>query len=175
MGCQESETKVRSHPSFEEGWKNSSLREFDGPLSLEERRICKTLPEIQGASCAPGRKRQRRRRYGAVFTVHGASASQRAAATFLDTISVNYMNQTQTCRQFWHAGNKIDRKLGSLQDAPSAGELRDSQSTSGSSLCLFGSHTFVPLSWMCKKHGSAESEIISLDAGLRVGGLPALQ
>ena len=43
----------------------------------------------------------------------------------------------------------------------------------------FGSRTFVPISWMCKKqtsvsHSSKESEIISLDAGLRLDGLPAL-
>ena len=43
----------------------------------------------------------------------------------------------------------------------------------------FGSHTFVPISWMCKKqtavsHSSTESEIISLDAGLRLDGFPAL-
>ena len=45
-------------------------------------------------------------------------------------------------------------------------------------LCIFGSHTFVPISWMCKKqtsvsHSSTESEIISLDAGLRLDGIPA--
>ena len=45
--------------------------------------------------------------------------------------------------------------------------------------CVFGSHTFVPISWMCKKqtsvsHSSTESEIISLDTGLRLDGLPAL-
>ena len=39
---------------------------------------------------------------------------------------------------------------------------------------------FVPVSWMCKKqtavsHSSAESEIISLDARLRLDGLPALE
>ena len=39
---------------------------------------------------------------------------------------------------------------------------------------------FVPISWMCKKqtivsHSSAESEIISLDTGLRLDGLPALE
>ena len=43
----------------------------------------------------------------------------------------------------------------------------------------FGGHTFVPISWMCKKqtsvsHSSKESEIISLDAGLRLDGIPAL-
>ena len=45
--------------------------------------------------------------------------------------------------------------------------------------CVFGSHTFVPTSWTCKKqasvsHSSTESEIISLDAGLRSDGIPAL-
>ena len=43
----------------------------------------------------------------------------------------------------------------------------------------FGSHTFVPISWMCKKqtsvsHSSSEAEVISLDAGLRMDGIPAL-
>ena len=36
-----------------------------------------------------------------------------------------------------------------------------------------------PISWMCKKqtsvsHSSTESEIISLDAGMRLDGIPAL-
>ena len=57
--------------------------------------------------------------------------------------------------------------------------LRTQKSTSGGTLCIFGSHTFVPISWMCKKqtsvlHRSTESEIISLDAGLRLDGIPAL-
>ena len=43
----------------------------------------------------------------------------------------------------------------------------------------FRNHTFVPISWMCKKqtsvsHSSTESEIISLDAGLRLDGTPVL-
>ena len=47
-------------------------------------------------------------------------------------------------------------------------------------MCIFGSHTFVPISWMCKKqtaasHSSTESEIIFLDTGLRLDGLPALE
>ena len=46
-------------------------------------------------------------------------------------------------------------------------------------MCIFQSHTFVPISWMCKKqtsvsHSSTESEIISLNAGLRLDGIPAL-
>ena len=45
---------------------------------------------------------------------------------------------------------------------------------------FFGSHTFVPISWMCKKqtavsHSSTESEIISLDTGLKLDGLLALE
>ena len=61
-----------------------------------------------------------------------------------------------------------------------ARHLEDLKSTSGGTLCVFGSHTFVPISWMCKKqtsvsHSSTESEIISLDTGLRLDGLPALE
>ena len=46
-------------------------------------------------------------------------------------------------------------------------------------MCVFGSHTFVPISWMCKKqtsvsHASTEAEIIPLDAGLRLDGITAL-
>ena len=46
-------------------------------------------------------------------------------------------------------------------------------------LCILGGHTFVPIGWMCKKqtsvsHSSTETEIISLDAGLRMDGIPAL-
>ena len=67
-----------------------------------------------------------------------------------------------------------------FQDSDFAGDLEDSKSTSGGTLCVYGSHTFVPRSWMCKKqtavsHNSTESEIISLDTGLRLDGLPALE
>ena len=70
--------------------------------------------------------------------------------------------------------------LGLFQDSDFAGDLEESKSTSGGTLCVFGSHTFVPISWMCKKqtavsHSSTESEIISLDTGLRLDGLPALE
>ena len=63
-------------------------------------------------------------------------------------------------------------RLGLFRDSEIAGDLEDSKSSSGGVLCIFGSRTFVPVSWMCKKqtavsHSSTESEIISLDAGLR--------
>ena len=66
-----------------------------------------------------------------------------------------------------------------LEDSEFAGDLEDSKSTSGGTLCIFGSRTFVPVSGLCKKqtavsHSSTESEIISLDAGLRLDGIPAL-
>ena len=54
--------------------------------------------------------------------------------------------------------------LGLFQDSDFVGDLEDSKSTSGRTLCVSGSHTFVPISWMCKKqtsvsHSSTESEI----------------
>ena len=44
---------------------------------------------------------------------------------------------------------------------------------------MLGSRTFVPISWRSKEqtsvsHSSTESEIISLEAGLRLDGIPAL-
>ena len=66
-----------------------------------------------------------------------------------------------------------------FSEASFAGGLRDSKSTSGGVLCLVGPNTFVPISWLCKKqgavsHSTAEAEVISLDAGVRMVGLPAL-
>ena len=54
-----------------------------------------------------------------------------------------------------------------------AGDLEHSKSTSGGALCIFGSRTFVPRNWICKKqtsvsHSSTKTEIISLVAGLRM-------
>ena len=69
--------------------------------------------------------------------------------------------------------------MGFFQDSDFAGDLEDSKLTSGRVLCICGNRTFVPISWMCKKqtsvsYSSTESEIISLDAGLRMDGLLAL-
>ena len=70
-------------------------------------------------------------------------------------------------------------RLRLFQDFDFVGDLEDSRSTSGGTLCFFGSHTFVPISCMFQKqtsvsHNSTESEIVSLDAGLHMDGLPAL-
>ena len=93
---------------------------------------------------------------------------------------ISYIHHTSEYKQYCHVGNTAKQcTLGLFQDSDFAGDLEDSTSTSGGTLCIFGSHTFVPISWMCKKqtsvsHSSTESEIISLDAGLRMNGIPAL-
>ena len=94
---------------------------------------------------------------------------------------ISYIHHTCEYKQYCHVGNTAKQcRLGLFQDSDFAGDLADSKSTSGGTLCIFGNHTFVPISWMCKKqtavsHSSTESEIISLDAGLRLDGLPALE
>ena len=94
---------------------------------------------------------------------------------------ISYIHHTSEYKQYCHVGNTAKQcRLGLFQDSDFAGDLEDSKSTSGGTLCIFGSHTFFPISWMCKKqtsvsHSSTESEIISLDTGLRLDGLPALE
>ena len=94
---------------------------------------------------------------------------------------ISYIHHTSDYRQYCHVGNTAQHcRVGLFQDSDSAGDIEDSKSTSGVVLCIFGSRTFVPVSWMCKKrssvsHSSTESEIISLDAGLRMCGLRALE
>ena len=93
---------------------------------------------------------------------------------------ISYIHHTCEYKQYCHVGNTAKQcRLGLFQDSDFPGYLEDSKSTSGGTLCIFGSHTIVPISWMCKKqtsvsHISTESEIISLDAGLRLDGIPAL-
>ena len=89
---------------------------------------------------------------------------------------ISCIHHTCEYKQYCHVGNNAKHcRLGLFQDFDFAGELEESKSTSGGTFCIFGSHTFVPISWMCKEHrlqfrtGSTESEIISMDAGLRMG------
>ena len=92
---------------------------------------------------------------------------------------ISYIHHTCEYKQYCYVGNTVEHcRLGLFQDFDFAGDLEDSKSTSGGTLCVFGSHTFVPISWMCKKQtsvsqSSTESEIISLNAGLRLDGIPA--
>ena len=96
-------------------------------------------------------------------------------------VFISYIHHTCEYRPYCHVGNTAKQcRMGVFQDSDFAGDLEDSKSTSGGTFFIFGSHTFVPISWMCKKqtavsHSSTESEIISLDAGLRLDELPALE
>ena len=69
-------------------------------------------------------------------------------------------------------------RFGFFKESDFAGVLEDSKSTSDAILYIFGSHTFVPISWMCKKptsvsRCSTEAVVISLDTDLRMDGIPA--
>ena len=93
---------------------------------------------------------------------------------------ISCIHHTREFRQYCYVGNTAQQcRLGLFQDSDFAGDQEDSKSTSGGVLCVFGSHTFVQTSWMCKKqisvsHSSTAAEIISFDAGLRMFGIPAL-
>ena len=93
---------------------------------------------------------------------------------------ISQIHRTCEYKHYCHVGNAAKQcRLGLFQDSDFVGDLEDSKPTSGGTFCISGSHTFVPISWMCKKqtavsHSSTESEIISLDAGLRIDGIPAL-
>ena len=94
---------------------------------------------------------------------------------------ISYIHHTCEYRQYCHVGNIAKQcRLGLFQDSDFAGRswgLKNLHQVG--TLCIFGSRTLVPISWMCKKqtsvsHNSTESEIIFLGAGLRLNGKPAL-
>ena len=60
---------------------------------------------------------------------------------------ISYIHHTCEYKQYCHVGNTAKRcRLGLFQNSDFAGYLEDSNSTSGGTLCIFGSHTFVPIS-----------------------------
>ena len=93
---------------------------------------------------------------------------------------ISYIHHTSECRQYRYVGNTIQQcRIGLFQDSDFVGDLEDSESTSGGLLCIFGNQKIVPISWMCKKqtsvsYSSTEAKFISLDAGLRMDGIPAV-
>ena len=93
---------------------------------------------------------------------------------------ISYIHHTSEFKQYLCVGDTAQQgRTGLFQDSEFAGDLENSKSTSGGFLCIFGSPTFVPRSWMCNKqtsvsHNSTEAELVSLDAGLRMDGIPAL-
>ena len=65
---------------------------------------------------------------------------------------ISYIHHTCEYKQYCHVGNTAKQcRLGLFQDSDFPEDLEDSKSTSGGTFCVFGSHTFVPISWMCKK------------------------
>ena len=94
---------------------------------------------------------------------------------------ISYIHHASEYRQCCHVGNIAEQCREKLfQDSDFAGHLEDSKSTSGGTFCVSGSRTFVTICCVCKKqtaasHSWTESEIISLDTGLRFDGLPALE
>ena len=73
---------------------------------------------------------------------------------------ISYIHYTSEYKQYCHVGNTGKQcRLGLFQDSDFAGDLEGSKSTSGGTLCVFGSHTFVPISWMCKKQTSFFAQI----------------
>ena len=91
---------------------------------------------------------------------------------------ISYIHHTCEYKQYRHVGNTGKQcRLGPLQDSDFAGDLEDSKSTSGGVLCIFGSHTLVPISWMCKKqtsvsHSSMEAENHFFGCRIAVGWYP---
>ena len=108
---------------------------------------------------------------------HKVDQSLRQTSSTFDLI---HLFHDEWIQAICHGGYTAQHcRLGLFQDSDFAGDLEVSKSTSGGTLCTFGSHTFVPVSWVCKKqtcvsHSSTEPQIISLDAGLRMDGIPAL-
>ena len=90
---------------------------------------------------------------------------------------ISCIHHTCEYKQYCHVGNTAKQcGLGLFQDSVFAGDLGGFKIHLWGTLCGFGSHTFVPISWMCKKqtavsHSSTESEIISLDVKLRMDGM----
>ena len=93
---------------------------------------------------------------------------------------ISYIHPTCDYKRYCHLGNTAKQcTLGLFQDSDFAGDLWGFKFYNRWNIMNFGSHAFVPVSWMCKKQiavsdSSTESETIALDAGLRMDGLRAL-
>ena len=61
---------------------------------------------------------------------------------------ISFIHHTCDYKQYCHVGNTANQcRLGLFQGSDFAGDLEDSKSTSGGTLCICGSHPFVPISW----------------------------
>ena len=85
---------------------------------------------------------------------------------------ISYIHYRSEFKQYCRVENTEQQcRLGLFQVSDVARDLEDCKSTSGRMLCIFGRHTFVPISWMCKKQTSVSH---SSTEGLRMDGIPAL-
>ena len=118
------------------------------------RRMCTNLLEMSYSS-----------RNGRPYTM----VSQQTCTSDLAHL-ISYIHRTSEYKQYSHVGNTAQQwRLELFQDSDFAGNLFDSNSTSGEH-CVFGSLPFVT----CVSRSSIEAKIMSLDAGLRIDGIPAL-
>ena len=86
VGCEESEIKVRSHTSREEGWKKVHFANLMDLCHLKNAELATHLQKYWSEFCSGKDNVKDAERCRAEFTEQGASASQMAAAKFLDTI-----------------------------------------------------------------------------------------
>ena len=83
---------------------------------------------------------------------------------------ISYIHHTCEYKQYCYVGNTVKQcRLALFQDSDFAGDLEDSNSTSGGTLCVFGSHTFVRISWKCKKQTSQQNPKSSLWTLVEIG------
>ena len=92
----------------------------------------------------------------------------------------SYIHHACEYKQYCYVGNTAKQcRLGLFQDSHFAGDLEDSKSDSGGTLCVFwksyiDSNKLDVYETNTVSRSSTESEIMSLDGGLRMDGLPAL-
>jgi hypothetical protein len=95
-------------------------------------------------------------------------------------IMMQYIHTHGDLRSIGFIGDPPDKlNLMLFCDADHAGCKTDMKSTSGVLLILVGDHSFYPLGFISKKqgaqsHSTVEAEIVAVDAGLRMSGIPAL-
>ena len=64
---------------------------------------------------------------------------------------ISYIHHFSDYKQYCHVGMHNNADWDGTVSRLCAGDLEDSKSTSGWIVCLYGSHAFVPISWMCPK------------------------
>ena len=93
-------------------------------------------------------------------------------------VLISYIHHTSEYKQYCYVENTANNAgLGLFQDSDFAGDLEDPKSNQVEHCAFWETIHLFPISWMCKKrtsvsHSSTESEIISLDAVLRMDGIP---